>query len=149
MPGVGASAGQNGDSFTIISGGTQTGELSFNVVDNHAGNGIFYDVDHTASVTVSAFQALGGDADGDKDIDITDFNVLVQDFDPTGNNANEWTNADFDADNDVDITDFNALVANFNPTGYAKPGAVPEPTGALLIGLGMLLLGIWGVRRSR
>ena len=147
VPGVGANAGEIGDTFSIIDG-TTNGQFA-TVNGRHVGSGIFYDVDY-ASLTLGAFQATAGDTDGDKDVDITDFNSLVQNFDPTGGNENDWTSADYDGDNDVDITDFNSLVTNFAPTGYGDaPGAVPEPTGAVLIGLGLLLMGIRGVRRSK
>ena len=68
-----------------------------------------------------------------RDVDITDFNTLVNNFDPTGTNGG-WDQANFDGDGDTDITDFNFLVANFSPTGYGPTGQeVPEPTAFVLI----------------
>ena len=86
--------------------------------------------------------ALEGDADGDIDIDITDFNILASNFDDTGANSatNDWTTADFDADGDIDITDFNFLAANFADTGYKATHAVPEPSSFILHAFGILAL---------
>ena len=59
-----------------------------------------------------------GNTDGDCDIDITDFNTLVRNFDPIGARGVPLPNqGNFDGDDDVDIVDFNAMVFGFNPTG--------------------------------
>lgn len=93
----------------------------------HLGRGVFFDgVNYNANdVTVDLFQAKSGDADGDADIDITDFNTLATNFDPGGANAitNVWTVGNFDNDTDVDITDFNSLASNFAPGGYSSLAA--------------------------
>ncbi|MCH2129227.1 MAG: PEP-CTERM sorting domain-containing protein [Pirellulaceae bacterium] len=143
-PSVGASPGVNGDGFFILTAGTVTGQFS-NVNGRHVGNGLFYEIDAQAThVKLAAFQALEGDANGDKKIDITDFNVLSSNFDPTAANANDWTNADFNADGNVDITDFNFLSSNFAPSGYGDgPGQIPEPNTMLLLGLGLLAVAGW------
>ena len=112
---------------------------------DHIDIGLFRHVNYDGSdVSVTNLFALEGDADGDIDIDITDFNILASNFDDTGANSatNDWTTADFDADGDVDITDFNFLAANFADTGYGGTisGQVPEPTSVVLLGLGGLLL---------
>jgi len=76
-----------------------------------------------------------------RDVDITDFSQLAENFDPSGARAmqNTWNNANFDGDFDVDITDFGYLASNFSPNGY---GNIPEPaTGALVIlALGSMVL---------
>ena len=113
---------------------------------SHEGDGRFRSVTYGENDVVFAnFYALEGDADGDRDIDITDFNVLASNFDDSGANSatNDWTTADFDADGDIDITDFNFLAANFADTGYISPvlgGQVPEPTSVML-----MVLGCWGL----
>ena len=109
---------------------------------DHIDNGLFRNVDYDGSnVRLTNLFALEGDADGDIDIDITDFNILASNFDDTGANSatNDWTTADFDADGDIDITDFNFLAANFADTGYAgqMAGQVPEPTTWILLTLGL------------
>ena len=141
------------DEFTIITAITRMTTFTSVVYDgvslvsefangesfrDHVGNGTFRSVNYSnTAVEFRNLFARRGDADGDKDVDITDFNNLVQNFDPTGINTatNDWVTADFDMDGDVDITDFNALVTNFAPTGYGTR-VVPEPASPLLWMLG-------------
>jgi hypothetical protein len=62
-------------------------------------------------------------------VDISVFNVLSENFDPTGANgpSSTWNKGNFDGD--VDITDFNGLSSNFAPGGYgAASGQILEPT---------------------
>ena len=127
-PADGTNPGDFGDSFVILSASAVAGTFGADV-GRHVGNGRFYFITYNATdVTLDAFQALGGDANGDLKIDITDFNILSTNFDP-GGTTNGWTDADFDGDGDVDITDFNLLSANFAPSNYgdAGPVSVPEP----------------------
>lgn len=95
--------------------------------------------------------ALGGDADGDKDVHITDFNSLASNFDPGGNNSstNDWTTADFDVDGDIDITDFNSLASNFAPGEYGAANSIPEPSTMVLCVLGGVSAGVFLVRKRR
>ena len=78
---------------------------------NHAGSGMFRNIRYTSTaVQLQNLLALEGDVDGDKDVDITDFNSLATHFDPDGATApHSWTEGNFDGDNDIDITDFNFL----------------------------------------
>ncbi len=117
---------------------------------SHQGNGLFRNVTYTGTqVRLTNLLALEGDADGDMDVDITDFNYLASNFDTSGENSstNSWTSGDFDADRDIDITDFNYLASNFAVDGYgssASTGQVPEPTAWCLLAMsGLLLLGKW------
>ena len=115
------------------------------------GNGLFRNLRHTATtVDFQNLYALPGDTDGDKDVDITDFNILAVHFDPSGANAatNDWTTADFESDGDVDITDFNALATNFAPAGYGGTNAIPEPSAMLMLVFG-LICAIAPLRRFR
>ena len=86
---------------------------------------------------------LRGDATLDRDVDITDFNSLATNFDPTGDgdpqNGPWWNEGNFDGDDDTDITDFNGLASNFTPGGYGA-SAIPEPTALVLVVAGFLML---------
>jgi hypothetical protein len=90
-------------------------------------------------------QTRPGDANLDRVINLSDFNILAANF-GTGSGAT-WQQADFNFDGIVNLTDFNALAANFGLTfGPGDPSAddwatlgaavVPEPVtgmaGALL-----------------
>ena len=60
-----------------------------------------------------------GDADFDKDIDITDFYRLVTHYDPLGlQSFASWSRGNFDGDSDVDSADFNQSAVNYAPLGY-------------------------------
>ena len=87
---------------------------------------------------------LRGDTDLDRDIDLTDYNTLTNNFDPIGTYGPYlWQDGNFDGDNNIDLADYNALASNFKPLGYGTV-AVPEPTAALLALLGMLLFSVFG-----
>ena len=145
---IASTGGSTGTFGTVNYNGTALSadftDLSGSMRD-HIDNGLFRNITYDGNdVSWTNLFALEGDADGDIDIDITDFNILASNFDDAGANSatNDWTTADFDLDGDVDITDFNFLAANFADTGYGEGnnGQVPEPTGILLIGLGCLVL---------
>ena len=98
---------------------------------DHLGGGLFRNLTYTpTTVSFQKLKALAGDADGDKDVDITDFNSLAGNFDPGGANSatNDWTKADFDADGDIDITDFSLLAGNFAPRRAMTPARMPSPS---------------------
>lgn len=84
---------------------------------------------------------VGNKFPAERDVDITDFDALAVNFDPTGANAasNTWTQGNFDSDDDVDITDFNVLAANYAPTGYGAGIAVPEPSSLTLCMMGLII----------
>lgn len=146
-PEVGAVPGAIGDQFVILTANSVTGTFS-TIQGNHIGSGKFYlPMYHATDVTLGAFQAEAGDTDGDLDVDITDFNTLVENFDPNGNNSttNDWNVADFDSDRDIDITDFNFLASNFSPAGYVSDAAVvPTPSTGLLLCVGVIVLCLQG-----
>ena len=126
LPGGGP--GVIGDTFTIMTFDSHTGTFE-DVVGRHVGDGVFYDVDINANgVTLGAFQALDGDANGDRNIDITDFQSFLVGFTVIGTNlSQDWTAGDFDDDGKVDITDFSIhFLPNLGTTAYGV-ATVPEP----------------------
>jgi len=82
---------------------------------------------------------LGAIVTAQRDVDITDFNALASNFDPSGSNGsmNTWNFGNFDGDHDIDITDFNFLASNFAPSGYATQ-SIPEPQSLMLLGLALM-----------
>ena len=83
---------------------------------------------------------LRGDTDLDRDIDLTDYNALVNNFDPLGiYGPYLWQHGNSDGDNDIDLSDYNALASNFQPLGYGA-AAVPEPTSVCLLLTALLVL---------
>ena len=99
-------------------------------------------------IAISGSVALPGDADIDRDVDITDFNSLISNFGPIGNNVLPWRLGNFDTD--IDITDFNTLAINFSPNGYhaAEGFENPEPSSVCQIFLAIILLSTMDVRKS-
>ena len=138
-PMTGGPPGVIGDTFQIMTFASQTGTFD-EVNGRHVDDGVFYDVDiNTSDVTLGAFQALEGDANGDRNVDITDFQLFLTGFTATMGTLN-WTEGDFDDDGTVDITDFTVyFLPNFGTMGY---GAVPlpEPSSIVLLILASLVV---------
>ena len=143
----------NSDSFTLLTSTGLSGTFATVNYDGaaldsggHAGNGLFRKVDYTANdVVLTNLLAKAGDVEGDSDVDITDFNALASNYDPSGANApHDWTEGDFDDNDTIDLTDFNGLASNFAPGGYGDgPGQVPEPSAILLLAIGLLATVCW------
>ncbi|NQU26553.1 MAG: PEP-CTERM sorting domain-containing protein, partial [Candidatus Nealsonbacteria bacterium] len=99
------------------------------------------------SVNLELFVALGGDADGDGKVWLSDWAALRANFGNTGA-GKTWTEGNFDpwVDEKVWLSDWAALRANFGNASYVPAGAaaVPEPgTIAMLLGAlaGLVLIG--------
>ena len=147
------------DDFVIVTAGDRDGTFSTVQYDgsqlaadvgpdangsfrSHQGNGMFRNIRYTSTtVELQNLLSLEGDVDGDRDVDITDFDRLAHFFDADGRfRPNEWLEGNFDGDDDIDITDFNFLASNFAPNGYGM-SAVPEPSAFLLASMAVILLG--------
>ena len=136
------------DSFTLLTSTGLSGTFATVNYDGaaldsggHAGNGLFRKVDYTANdVVFTNLLAKAGDVEGDSDVDITDFNALASNYDPSGANApHDWTEGDFDDNDTIDLTDFNGLATNFSPGGYGGgPDQVPEPASWVLVVMAIL-----------
>ena len=75
----------------------------------------------TAALTadIASFSATlpGGDANGDNQVDLTDFGILVNAFGSSSGGSGYDTRADFSCDGSVDLTDFGILVNSFGSLG--------------------------------
>ena len=85
-----------------------------------------------------------GDADGVNGVDFIDFLAFAANFGQAGG----YAEGDFNCSGDVEFLDFLILAENFGAPSAAAAAAVPEPSSALLIGMGAMLLGLARRRRS-
>jgi fibronectin-binding autotransporter adhesin len=99
--------------------------------------------------SISIMATINGDTDLNGSTTFTDFLALSSSFGGTGN----WQNGDFDYDQSVTFTDFLALSGNFNYTipggGGNSMGAVPEPSGVVMLLSLLASAGAWVVVRRR
>ena len=81
------------------------------------------------------------------DVDISDFNRFVANFDEQGLNgsSNTWDRGNFDGDSDIDITDFSLFSANFGSHGNQV--LVPEVSSTILMLIGFSIVGVGLTRR--
>lgn len=96
-------------------------------------------------LTLSARVAVGGDANLDGSVNLSDFNILAAHF---GTSGRDWFGADFNRDGLVNLGDFNILAANFGfsmaPAGPTPrdwstlASVVPEPAGLSLLAITLL-----------
>lgn len=83
----------------------------------------------TLTLNVTGRIALGGDANFDNIVNITDFAMLASNF---NEGFQTWADGDFNRDGIVNISDFAVLAANFNQSATELPrGSVPEPSVAM------------------
>src|SRR5262249_9032927 len=73
----------------------------------------FAGVDGVDNTSVLILYTAYGDANLDKTVDTSDFNILAANFGGTGK---RWSQGDFNYDGACDTLDFNALAANFSFT---------------------------------
>ncbi|MBI83604.1 MAG: hypothetical protein CMJ81_10435 [Planctomycetaceae bacterium] len=87
---------------------------------------------------------LRGDTDLDRDVDLTDYNALATNFNPSGTYGPYlWQDGNFDGDGNVDLSDYNSMTSNFKPLGYGA-APVPEPSSIVLVIAGLLAAaGCW------
>jgi hypothetical protein len=84
-----------------------------------------------------------GDANRDGVVNTQDFSLLSANF---NNAAAGWDQGNFNSAGGTNTQDFSILSANYNQSGVppaaaAAVGSVPEPAGAVLLGLALLGLG--------
>ena len=83
---------------------------------------------------LTAANLIKGDADGDGQVQFSDFVILSKAFGTAG----QYTDGDFDKDGVVQFPDFAILAANFGQGTTAA--SVPEPSAVVILGLGALCL---------
>ncbi|MEM7682772.1 MAG: dockerin type I domain-containing protein [Planctomycetota bacterium] len=88
-----------------------------------------------ASVSIRPLTAtaVDGDANGDGNVDLLDFDILAGNFGVGPGAVGGETIGDFNGDGNVDLLDFDILAGNF---GFTSSAAVPEPASIALLGLG-------------
>ena len=91
----------------------------------------------TAELT-NIFNTGIGDANLDRRVDFTDFQILLNDWQKSGPGIG-WAQGDFNGDGIVDFSDFQTMLNDWNPVGFA-PTPAPEPASLSLILLGGLAL---------
>jgi hypothetical protein len=84
-------------------------------------------------VLLGGRDALPGDVNLDGKVDLIDFAIVRERF------GEDFAEADLDGSGTVDLTDFDQVKSSFG-NNYALPAPVPEPSGALLAGAGLVLL---------
>jgi thermolabile hemolysin len=125
-----------GQTFLSMTFGSRSGD--FTVVNETGFAGLSFAKLYTGtSLTLSA-GGIGGDANLDGVVNLSDFNILAANF---GQSGRTWLMADFNGDGLVNLVDFNILAAQFgvsaggagvSPQDWSTLAAtVPEP-GALL-----------------
>jgi hypothetical protein len=89
---------------------------------------------------------LLGDANGDGTVDINDLTIVLTNYGKTGMT---WSQGAMDGDptGTVDINDLTVVLANYDKTSGTGLAAVPEPSSAILFGLGAV--GLFALVRRR
>lgn len=95
-----------------------------------------------ASEVKNVFNTGMGDANLDHKVDLSDFQVILDDWQNSGPGIS-WAKGDFNGDGKVDFSDFQYLEDNWNPMGFGS--ATPEPATLTVLLLGGLAI----LRRSR
>ncbi len=86
---------------------------------------------------LAAAGVLAGDANGDGQVDVTDFGTLKNHFGAQGARSE----GDANGDGKIDLADFGLLKLNFGKSTPGNPAAVPEPNG-LALALAAAALGL-------
>lgn len=131
------------DAFTVITWGTNNGDTEFDTVNFTPPAtipGVSFDINYNEFDLSIEATALGGDANLDGTVDLTDLTILAINFE-TPESDRRWRKADFNNDNKTDLTDLTILAINFGAMisgGSVIPGAGAEvSTLAAAVGLNL------------
>ena len=134
------------DGDQVLMGTVQYGDLGGGIVvpGDCNGDGVadIMDANCTPDGQLDGFLAtlnppsLRGDADGDGQVQFSDFVILSENFTLDG----QYTDGDFDKDGVVQFSDFVILSESFGQTGGAVAAAVPEPASWGLFCMGIVCL---------
>ena len=93
------------------------------------------------------YNDLPGDANLDGRVDINDLTIVLANYGRTGS---AWSQGEFTGSGTVDINDLTIVLANYGQTAGAAGAltAVPEPSGVVLIVIGLVGL-LWSAWRRR
>lgn len=72
------------------------------------------------------FSLLGGDVDGDNDVDLADFNRLAMGFGRVYGDRRYNSSCDFNGNGFVDLPDFAVLASNFGEAGAPSPNLISD-----------------------
>jgi hypothetical protein len=84
--------------------------------------------------TLAAAGLIKGDADGDGQVQFSDFAILADNFNMRG----PYTDGDFNKDGEIQFPDFLILAKNFGQSSAEPTAVVPEPSGLLLSIFGLV-----------
>jgi hypothetical protein len=90
------------------------------------------------TLRTTSLNLVSGDANLDGKIGFTDFQILLDHWQNSGNGIG-WTQGDFNGDGVVNFMDFQAMVNNWDPTDVNYTPA-PEPVSVVVMITGSILL---------
>ena len=97
---------------------------------------------------LTVLAAMGGDANGDGVVDVSDLGVLATNYGTTS--GAEWADGDFNGDSEVDVSDLGILATMYGKTIEAPLSqTVPEPSGIVLLTMGAVGLLLCARRKER
>lgn len=117
--------------FAALNADIAAPDGGFRSLDDSGGRlGMFRSVTYSeTSVDLTSYLAIEGDANGDGNVDFSDFLTLSANFDQTG----DWLSGDFDGDGAVLFSDFLVLAQNFGIEATTSVESIPEPASQMLV----------------
>ncbi|MBN2292353.1 MAG: hypothetical protein JXM70_08010 [Pirellulales bacterium] len=132
----------NATKMTIMDTGSETmlsgvSAIQIKFIDNGFTQGDQTNLTSYREVSVIGVARLGGDANKDGSVDVSDLGILAAHYGATSGVG--WSEADFNGDGVVDVSDLGVLAANYGTVPSAQ--SVPEPSAFA----GLLVLFLAGI----